>query len=110
MGERVSKEALGTLKFSLTGTWRTQPSPTPSAHELEAWARVAWRLKGGVMAAYINQDLLFMEFDIPEEACSGKVLTTNQLKKRGYQVASICPFCRKNEDSLDHILIHCSAI
>ena len=44
------------------------------------------------------------------EAWWGKVLATNQLKKRGYQLASICPFCRKNEDSLDHILIHCSAI
>ena len=34
----------------------------------------------------------------------------NQLKKRGYHFASICPFCRKNENSLDHILIHYSAI
>ena len=25
-------------------------------------------------------------------------------------MASICPFCRKNEDSLDHILIHYSTI
>ena len=44
------------------------------------------------------------------EAWWGEVLTMNQLKNRGYQLASICPFCRKNDDSLDHILIHCLAI
>ena len=54
VGERVPKEALGTLKICLTGRWRTQPSPTPSAHDLEVWARVAWRLKGGIMIAYIS--------------------------------------------------------
>ena len=41
VGERVPKEALGTLKFYLTGRWRTQPRTIPMAHDLEAWARVA---------------------------------------------------------------------
>ena len=40
----------------------------------------------------------------------GKVLTMQQLKKRGYQLASRCPFCRKEEEGLDHILIHCPSI
>ena len=40
------------------------------------------------------------------EAWRGKVLTMKQLKKRGFQLASICPFCRKEEDILEHMLIH----
>ena len=68
VGERILKEAMGTLKFYLTGRWRTQSNPTPSTQKLEVWAQMAWRLKEGIMIAYINQDLLFLEFDIPEEA------------------------------------------
>ena len=40
----------------------------------------------------------------------GKVLPMKQLKKRGYHLPSICPFCRKEEDNLEHMLIHCSPI
>ena len=36
----------------------------------------------------------------------GKVLTMEQLKKRGFQLASGCPFCGKGEETLDHTLIH----
>ena len=38
------------------------------AKKVEAWVREAWRLKGGVMLAILNKDLLFLEFDLPEEA------------------------------------------
>ena len=31
----------------------------------------------------------------------GKVLTSSQLKKRGYHLASRCPFCGKEEEELD---------
>ena len=34
----------------------------------------------------------------------GKILTMNQLKKRGFPMASRCPFC------LEHLLIHCPKI
>ena len=40
----------------------------------------------------------------------GKVLTSTQLKKRGFLLASMCPFCRNEEEELVHILIHCHAI
>ena len=40
----------------------------------------------------------------------GKVLTSTQLKKRGFHLASMCRFCRKEEEELEHILIHCHAI
>ena len=44
------------------------------------------------------------------EAWWGKVLTTTRLKKRGFHLASIYPFCGKKEEELEHILIHCPSI
>ena len=38
------------------------------------------------------------------------MLTTDQLKKRGFQLASICPLCQKDEETLEHLLIHCPAL
>ena len=58
-----------------------------------------------------------MELSIPStigffawEAWWGKVLTSTQLKKRGFQLASKCLFCGREEEELEHILIHCPAI
>ena len=42
------------------------------------------------------------------EASWGKVLTMDQLKKRGWVVANRCFLCCEEEESIDHILIHCS--
>ncbi|RVW53259.1 hypothetical protein CK203_091640 [Vitis vinifera] len=42
------------------------------------------------------------------EAAWGKVLTMDQLKKRGWAVANRCFMCCEEEESTDHILIHCS--
>ena len=33
-----------------------------------------------------------------------------QLKKRGYHLASICPFCGREEESLERLLVHCHNI
>ena len=37
----------------------------------------------------------------------GNILTMDQLKKRGFSLASRCVFCGKDEESLEHLLIHC---
>ena len=42
------------------------------------------------------------------EAFWGKVLTLDQLKKRGRCLANRCFLCYKEEESIDHILIQCS--
>ncbi|RVW35452.1 putative ribonuclease H protein [Vitis vinifera] len=42
------------------------------------------------------------------EAFWGKVLTLDQLKKRGRCLANRCFFCCEEEESIDHILIQCS--
>ena len=35
----------------------------PTAREVNDWAQTTWRLKGGLMVAFMNQDLFLMEFD-----------------------------------------------
>ena len=42
------------------------------------------------------------------EAFWGKVLTLDQLKKRGRCLANRCFLCCEEEESIDHILIQCS--
>ena len=36
----------------------------------------------------------------------GKILTMEQLKKRGFQLAGRCPLCGSAEEDLDHLLLH----
>ena len=42
------------------------------------------------------------------EASWGKVLTLDQLKRRGWTLAHRCFFCLVEEESTNHILIHCT--
>ena len=41
------------------------------------------------------------------EATWGKVLTLDQLKHRGRAFANRCFLCEEDEDTIDHLLIHC---
>nr|CAN72177.1 hypothetical protein VITISV_012537 [Vitis vinifera] len=41
------------------------------------------------------------------EASWGKVLTQDQLKRRGWKLANRCPLCCDEEETINHILIHC---
>ena len=40
----------------------------------------------------------------------GKILTMDQLKKMGFSLASRCVFCGKDEESLEHLFIHCPKV
>ena len=42
------------------------------------------------------------------EASWGKVLTLDQLKRRGWAIANKCFLCCAEEESINHIIIHCS--
>ena len=42
------------------------------------------------------------------EASWDKVLTLDQLKRRGIPLANKCFFCEEDEETIDHLLIHCS--
>ena len=66
---------------------------------IKALGRILWN-------PYVPSKVCFFA----REAWWRKVLTTQQLKKRGYHVASRCSFCRRDEDGLEHILVHCPLI
>ena len=40
----------------------------------------------------------------------GKILTMDQLKKRGFSLTNRCVFCGKDEESLEHLFIHCPKV
>ena len=40
----------------------------------------------------------------------GKILTMDQLKNRGFSLASRCVFCGNDEESLEHLFIHCPKV
>lgn len=40
-------------------------------------------------------------------ATFGKILTTKNLRKRGMVVMEWCFMCKKNDESIDHLLSHC---
>ena len=42
------------------------------------------------------------------EASWGKVLTQDQLKRRGWYLANRCFLCCAEEETINHILVHCS--
>ena len=44
------------------------------------------------------------------EAGWGKVLTSDQLKKRGLSLASCCPCCGEVEEVIEYLFIHCPMI
>ena len=43
----------------------------------------------------------------PWEASWNKILTLDNIQKRGWAVANMCFLCEKEEESADHLLIHC---
>ena len=48
-------------------------------------------------------------FFLHERLGGGKVLTSTQLKKRDFHLASKCPFCGREEEEPEH-MIHCPSI
>ena len=49
-------------------------------------------------------------FFCPGGLLGGKVLTSTQLKKRGFHLARKFPFYGRKKEELDHILIYCPSI
>ena len=41
------------------------------------------------------------------EATWAKIFTLDQLKKRGWRIPNRCYLCKEEEETSDHILIHC---
>ena len=68
----------GTLKNCLVDS---SPNSIPSTRELESWARTVWKLKRGIMVAFLNMDRMLFEFDFWEE--SNRVLERGSNLFRG---------------------------
>ena len=47
-GESHLRSSLGTLKNCLVGSWKERSDALSSVKEVQSWAKVVWRLKGGV--------------------------------------------------------------
>ena len=41
------------------------------------------------------------------EASWGKILTMEQLQRRGYSLANRCFLCLSEEETVDHLSLHC---
>ena len=41
------------------------------------------------------------------EVSWGKVLTLDQIQKRGWALANRCHFCQEHQEFVDHLLLHC---
>ena len=67
-GDCGTGKALGLLQWCLIGKWKTKAKPIPTEKMVEGWVREAWRLNEGLRVATLNEDLLFLEFESPEEA------------------------------------------
>ena len=44
------------------------------------------------------------------EASWGRVLTLDQLKRRGKALANRCFLCEEKEEDIDHLLLHCKKV
>ena len=92
---------LGTLKYCLVGRWKMRLDPFLLLQELESWAKVVWRLKGHVIVALLNQDLLYLEFSSQKEAKwvlknRKKILKGNALHLEWWNLSVDCA-CKKDQ-------------
>lgn len=58
---------MGSLKFYLMGSWKDSPNSLSTMEEMEEWAITARRLKGSVLVAPLNNNLLLFEFTFSNE-------------------------------------------
>ena len=57
----------------------------------------------GIWRVYVPPKVAFFTW----EASWGKILTLNQLQRRGYSLANRCFLCLADAETVDHLLLHC---
>ena len=67
ISDYIQKGDWGVLKDGVVGSWKSQTTTKMTSFEVEAWAKKAWRLKGSISFHSLNQNLLFMVFDLSAE-------------------------------------------
>ena len=60
--------------------------------------------KKGIWVENVPSKLAFFAW----EATWGRVLTMDRLQKRGWQIPNRCYLCGSDEESVNHLLIHCT--
>ena len=83
-GDCGSGKALGILQWCLIGKWKTGAGLIPGEKMVEIWGREMWRLNKGLRVATLNKELLFLEFESPEEA--ERVLESGRRYFRGREL------------------------
>ena len=103
----VPKGSLGVMHKCLVGRWREVPTPHPLAKEVESWAKVVWRLKGGILVAFLHEDLMFFEFTLPKEVSRALVMEPKSLRGGLLDVERWNPDsgCTKNRDRAKEVWI-----
>ena len=101
VGDCSSGKALGLLQWCLIGKWETRAEPTPGEKMVEIWGREVWRLNEGLRVATLNEELLFLEFDSPEEANRVLVSGIRNFRGRVLQLERWNPYygCIRNKGS-----------
>ena len=67
-GDPDPSSSWGTPKNYLVGSWKVPPDLKPLTRELESWVRAAWKLKGGILVAFLYRDMMLFDFDFLEES------------------------------------------
>ena len=51
----------------------------------------------------MQQKMCFFAWEIIQ----GNILTNDQLQKRGFSLANRCHLCLEDEETMEHLLLHC---
>ena len=64
-------------------------------------------LSGSILASFIWNNCVPPKVSVfTWKVWWGKVLTMDQLNKRGFELASRCPLYKEDEENIDHLLLH----
>jgi len=111
----VSCQRLFPMILQLTrwsGSWITRVA---SQLNLSIWSFLVWIIrKWRFREIVVSRASLFGGLLAPVkvaffvwEASHGKILTIDNLHKRGFTLVSRCYMCKENSESVDHLLLHC---
>ncbi|KAG6698035.1 hypothetical protein I3843_08G001900 [Carya illinoinensis] len=93
--DRLLWTCTGNKKFLVRSYYKTLTNHSPNAFP---WKSI-WRSKVPLKVAFFGW-----------VASHGKILTIDQLRKRGLVIMDWCFMCKHNAESVDHLLLHCDTV
>ena len=73
------------------------------------WKVEEWSLSRTTQCGILGS-LLELVFFFAREATWAKILTQDQLRRRGWKMPNRCYMCKAEEETGDHLLLHCSKV